>query len=238
MFNAKNFPMAANEGRMQPSVAGRPEGQSPASHTPIAVPIRSIGPSQRPRIAEHLLGLDATDRYLRFGYAASDEQILRYVENLDFDRDDIFGIFNRKLELIAMAHLALASDAQLQSCAEFGVSVAASTRGRGFGTRLFERAVMHARNDGIQLLFIQALSENAAMLKIARKAGARVENHGSESEAFLRLAAPDFDSRMTEFVHDRIGETDYRLKEQAKRFHDLMEGVRQARHRERESRRG
>ena len=70
------------------------------------MPIRSLGPGHRERIATHLLALDAHDRYLRFGYAANDEQIQRYVDGLDFERDEIFGIYNRKLELIAMAHLA------------------------------------------------------------------------------------------------------------------------------------
>ena len=74
--------------------------------TPLMVPIRSLGPSYRERITAHLLKLEPADRYLRFGYAANDEQIRRYAEQLDFDRDEIFGIYNRRLELIAMAHLA------------------------------------------------------------------------------------------------------------------------------------
>ena len=32
--------------------------------------------------------------------------------------------------------------------AEFGVSVLKAARGRGYGARLFDRAVMHARNEG------------------------------------------------------------------------------------------
>lgn len=81
------------------------------------------------------------DRYLRFGYAAQDKQIERYVEGLNFDRDDIFGIYNRKLELIAMAHLAYANDQRFDSCAEFGVSVLYPRRAwKGYGARLFERA--------------------------------------------------------------------------------------------------
>jgi DNA-binding Lrp family transcriptional regulator len=60
------------------------------------VPIRSLGPSHRARIAAHLLAWTPDDRYLRFGYAATDEQIGRYVADLDFERDDIFGIFNRR----------------------------------------------------------------------------------------------------------------------------------------------
>ncbi len=200
------------------------------------VPIRSIGPNHRKRIALHLLALDRSDRYLRFGYMANDEQVQRYVDGLNFERDEIFGIYNRKLELIAMAHLAFSTDAKLSSCAEFGVSVLASARGRGYGSRLFDRAVMHARNEGVDMMFIHALSENTAMLNIARKGGATIERDGSESEAYLKLPPADLDSRMTEMVEEQIAQTDYRLKVQAKQFwsflgalQDVRCGVRDAR---------
>jgi RimJ/RimL family protein N-acetyltransferase len=206
----------------------------------VVVPIRSIGPGQRERILAHLLSLEPHDRYLRFGYAANDEQITRYVDQLNFERDELFGIFNRRLDLIAMAHLAFSIDPQYTSCAEFGVSVAKSARGRGYGSRLFERAVMHARNEGVTQLFIHALSENTAMLKIARHAGAIIERDGSESEAHLRLPPADFDSRITELVNQQVAFTDYHLKVQAKQFwrllnvlQDIRQGVREARERAR-----
>lgn len=186
--------------------------------SPVVVPIRSLGPAHRGRIAAHLKALDADDRYLRFGYPATDEQIDRYVEGLDFERDDIFGIYNRKLELIAMAHLAYSADHHRTSCAEFGVSVLRKARGRGYGQRLFERAVMHARNEGVQTLFIHALSENHAMLRIASKAGATMERAGSETDAYLRLPPATFDSRVAELLEEQVAQTDYRLKRQAKRF--------------------
>jgi GNAT superfamily N-acetyltransferase len=207
----------------------------PAS--PVIVPIRSLGPSHRPRIAAHLLALDTDDRYLRFGYMATDEQIQRYVDGLDFDRDDIFGIYNRKLELIAMAHLAFSQQPEHNSCAEFGVSVLKKARGRGYGSRLFERAVMHARNEGVDLMFIHALSENTAMLKIARHAGATLERSGGETECHLRLPPATLDSRMSEIVEERVAQTDYRLKAQARSFReflasiqDVRRGVREGRH--------
>ena len=104
-------------------------------HTPppgsTAVPIRSMGRAQAERIRQHLLALDPHDRYLRFGYSANDEQIGRYIDQLNFERDELFGIFNRKLELIAMAHLAFSVDPACRSCAEFGVSVSKAARGRG-----------------------------------------------------------------------------------------------------------
>ncbi|WP_457282811.1 GNAT family N-acetyltransferase [Polaromonas sp. P5_D5] len=214
----------------RPPVEERASAAPPARHVqPVMVPIRSIGPSHGERIATHLLALSPHDRYLRFGYSANDEQIHRYVDGLNFERDEIFGIYNRKLELIAMAHLAHTTDPNLKSCAEFGVSVLAQARGRGYGSRLFDRAVMHARNNGVDMMFIHALSENTAMLNIARKAGATIERDGSESEAYLKLPPADLDSRMTEMVEEQIAQTDYRLKVQAKQFWDLLAMVQEVR---------
>ena len=200
-----------------------------APRSSVVVPIRSLGPGHRARIAAHLKALDEEDRYLRFGYPARDEQIERYVEHIDFDRDDVFGIYNRKLELIAMAHLAYSDDPEHASCAEFGVSVLKKARGRGFGARLFERAVIHARNDGVDMLFVHALSENRAMLHIAKKAGATLERAGSETEAHLRLPPATFDSRMAELLEEQVAQTDYTLKQQARRFWAFLAGVREVR---------
>jgi RimJ/RimL family protein N-acetyltransferase len=220
---------ASKEFFRPPAEERTPEAPAAPHVPPVMVPIRSMGPSHGERIAKHLLALSAHDRYLRFGYSANDEQIRRYVDGLNFDRDEIFGIYNRKLELIAMAHLAHSTDPQLKSCAEFGVSVLAQARGRGYGSRLFDRAVMHARNDGVDMMFIHALSENTAMLNIARKAGATIERDGSESEAYLKLPPADLDSRMTEMVEEQIAQTDYRLKVQAKQFWDALAVIQEVR---------
>lgn len=197
--------------------------------TPLLVPIRSLGANHRDRIAKHLLSLIQQDRYLRFGYLAQDEHIQRYVDGLDFEQDEIFGIYNRKLDLIAMAHLAHAGNKNHQACAEFGVSVLPSVRGRGYGARLFERAAMHATNDGVSLLFIHALSENAAMLKIARNAGAKVQRDGTESEAYLQLPHSTFDSQMTELFEEQVALTDYRIKVQAKQFWSFLADLQEVR---------
>jgi RimJ/RimL family protein N-acetyltransferase len=192
------------------------------------VPIRSLAPRHRERIADHLLALEPHDRYLRFGYPAIDEQVRKYVAGLDFARDEVFGIFNRRLQLIAMAHLAYTPEAQLAGrppMAEFGVSVAKSARGKGYGARLFDHAVMHARNRDIDTLFIHALSENSAMLKIARKAGATVERDGTESQAWLKLPRDTFATQMSEVIEEHAAEMNYRLKVHAKRLDALLDAV-------------
>ena len=204
--------------------AERADGSQDSSYN-LLVPIRSLGESHRAEIANHLLELDAHDRYLRFGFVANDERIERYVAGLDFERDEILGITNRKLSLIAVAHLAFSTETTTTPCAEFGVSVAKAARSRGFGALLFERAAMDARNKGVTLLFIHALSENTAMLRIARNAGAVIERMGSDSEAFLRLAPPSLGSRMTEIVEDHYAQIDYRLKAQSKQFVDMLSAI-------------
>ncbi len=210
-----------------PSDGASARGEERAA--PVIVPIRSLGENHRERIAQHLLSLDEHDRYLRFGYPAQDEQIRAYADSLNFSRDEIFGIYNRRLDLIAMAHLAYSDEQKFETCAEFGVSVLKSARGKGFGARLFERAAMHASNDGIKLMFIHALSENTAMLKIARNAGAIVERDGSESEAYLRLPEATLDSKATEFLDEQIALTDYRIKQQAKSFWSFLADLQKVR---------
>ena len=219
-----------------PADSGTPAASSPARRSAI-VPIREIGPRYRPQITQHLLALGEHDRYLRFGYAANDRQIRHYVDQLDFERDQIFGIFNRKLELIAMAHLAYPADMVQAGFAEFGVSVAHHARGRGYGSRLFERAAIHAVNDGVKTLYIHALSENTAMLRIARQAGATVERQGSESEAHLTLPAATFASHMGELFADQVGQVDYWLKTEASAVRELLATAQEVREAVREGRR-
>jgi GNAT superfamily N-acetyltransferase len=197
---------------------GAPAAPSAPDRPPRWVAIRALSARHRPRIQAHLLGLPASDRYYRFGHAASDSQIGRYVDQLDFDRDEIFGIFNRRLDVVAMAHLAyLGAPDRPQSQAEFGVSVSAHARGRGWGARLFDRAVLHARNRQVDTLLIHALADNKAMLHIVRDAGAEVDLDGADAVARLRLPAEDFASHMEALVESQAAEFDYGLKMHARR---------------------
>lgn len=204
-----------------PSDAPTPPAQPPQAAFRW-VPIRSLSERHRSRVLTHLLGLEPHDRYLRFGYAANDHQIGRYVDLLDFRRDEVFGVFNRRLELIAMAHLAYLPDTPAERhMAEFGVSVSPKARGRGYGSRLFDHAVLHARNRYVDTMIIHALSENAAMLRIARNAGATVVRDGSESEARLRLPPESVSSHLEELVEGQAAEFDYQLKSSAQRMEQL-----------------
>jgi len=194
------------------------------------VPIRTLAARHRPRVLAHLLALNERDRYLRFGFAASDGQVSGYVDKLDFERDDIIGIFNFRLELIALAHLAYpppASSASSAPVAELGMSLLERDRGRGFGARLFDRAVLHARNRGVDTLAIHALSENTAMLRIARGAGATVVRMGSESEAHLKLPPDSIATQLGQMIGTVAAEFDYQFKARSHAAHHWVELLRE-----------
>jgi ribosomal protein S18 acetylase RimI-like enzyme len=190
------------------------------------VPVRSLAARHRPRIQAHLVALPDHDRYLRFGYIASDAQIGHYVDLLDFERDEVFGVFNRRLELVAMAHLAYLGNRGGQSkAAEFGVSVSGRLRGRGVGSRLFDHAILHARNRRVDTLLVHALSENTPMLRMARSAGATVVRDGGDSDAYLKIPHEDLASRIEALVEGGAAELDYSFKQQAHRIGGFLSSL-------------
>jgi GNAT superfamily N-acetyltransferase len=225
-MDLRNVSTSADTGHALLPAAPPASGGKAAPRLPW-IPIRALSTRHRDRILAHLLLLPEHDRYLRFGYAASDSQIARYVDQLDFERDELMGIFNRRLRLLAMAHLAYLTtrDGKTASQAEFGVSVDARARQRGYATRLFELAALHARNRGVRTLLIHALSANAAMLRIVRHAGADVARDGGESLACLELPPESLASHVEQIVEAGAGEVDYRFKQHMRRMDHLLGSI-------------
>jgi RimJ/RimL family protein N-acetyltransferase len=170
----------------------------------VSVRVRELSSRHRSAMIAHLLELSCEDRYLRFGYAASDEHINAHVETMHFGHSTLFGIFNRSMKLVAMAQLAYTLDRHCNRCAEFGVSVAKEYRGKAYGQALFERAAQHARNEGIDRFLVHALTQNRPMLHIARKAGADMVLDGDESQAMLILPPADLNSQVGEAWTDGL----------------------------------
>lgn len=182
------------------------------------LPMRSLTTAHRDEVCNHLLALSPADRVLRFAHAASDEQIRHYASQIDYSQDEVFGVFDRRLELVAMAHLAFAQEGL---SAEFGVSVLARVRGRGFGARLFEHAVMHARNRGVSAMVIYVARDNAPMLAILRRAGATLSFDGAEATGRLPLVADTLGTQVGALLERHAAEFDYQLKLQVQRLDRL-----------------
>jgi GNAT superfamily N-acetyltransferase len=183
--------------------------------TRLWVPIRQLSERHRGRVLQHLLALNSDDRLLRFGQLASDEQISRYVAAMNFERDEIFGIFGRSLRIVAMAHLALADELHE---GELGVSVLPQARGRGLGGHLFDRATVQARNRGARTMVIHLARHNTAMLAIVKRAGAKVVFSGPDAIATLPLNCATWATQVGAALDQQAAEVDFQLKLQVHRL--------------------
>ncbi len=192
------------------------------------IPIRQLRARHRRQILDHLVQLDEHDRYLRFGIHAPLEQLSRYTAAIDFKRDEIYGIFNSHLKLVAMAHLADLGGQHHPACQdgkamEFGVSVLPDARGLGLGQRLFDHAVVHARNRGAKAIVIHALTENRPMLKIATRAGAALETSGADAEAWLSLKPDTLATHLESTARDMGAEVIFSIKARVLRVRQWLQ---------------
>jgi hypothetical protein len=91
--------------------------------------VKELSANDRHRILRHFLGLEDSDRLLRFGTVLPDALIRKYVESLDFSRDKVFGVFSHHFRLVGVGHLAFMArkdyddNTEKRQVAEFGVSV-------------------------------------------------------------------------------------------------------------------
>jgi RimJ/RimL family protein N-acetyltransferase len=187
--------------------------------------VKELSERDRRRLLMHFLALDDGDRLLRFGTVLPDELITRYVQKMDFARDAVFGVYGDNLRLVGVGHLAFAPreampilrDATLKErIAEFGVSVSASARGMGIGSKLFERAAIHCRNEDIDTLYMHCLASNQTMLRIAKKAGMEIHREYGEADAYLQLAPANPVSVLQEAVEEQFASFDYGFKANSK----------------------
>lgn len=133
-----------------------------------------------------------------------------YVSRIDFGHDALFGVLDEELRLLGVAHVARAP-----TFAELGVSVIENFRGRGIGGALLARAHLRARNWGVGSLFMHCLTENAAMMRLARRQGMDIVTEAGEADAWLRVPPADAGSHFGEVFAQRVALFDFALKSQA-----------------------
>ncbi|HEX7644225.1 MAG TPA: GNAT family N-acetyltransferase [Burkholderiaceae bacterium] len=193
-----------------------------------AIRIKAVPERDRRRLLMHFLALGDSDRLLRFGSILPDELITRYVQHLDFNRDMVFGVYDDKLHLVGVGHLAFTPKENLprgqegERAAEFGVSVSEAARGAGIGSKLFERAAMHCRNAEIDTLYMHCLSSNRVMMHIAKKAGMEIQRDHGEADAYLKLPPASPGTVLREAVEEQVASLDYTVKAQTRAAKKLL----------------
>ena len=183
--------------------------------------VKQLAERDRRRMLKHFMALDNSDRLLRFGTVLPDARVAVYVNQINFGRDTVYGVYNQMFKLVAVGHLAFAPKEQLAAAsgvtskdevAEFGVSVSKSARGLGIGSKLFERAAIHCRNSDVDTLYMHCLSSNQTMMHIAKKAGMGIERDYGEADAYLRLLPPSPGTVMQEAIEEQFATLDYTFK--------------------------
>ena len=170
--------------------------------------VRELTRLDRRALEPHFLALDGEDRRLRFGISLNDAAVRAYIARIDFERDALFGVHDDDLGLVGAAHVAR-SDGH----AELGVSVLPGHRGRGIGAALLARGHLRARNWGVRALLMHCLTENAAMMHLARKQEMEIVAEAGEADAWLRLPPADASSHFGEVFAQRVALFDYALKQ-------------------------
>jgi GNAT superfamily N-acetyltransferase len=202
---------------------GRPEPRP-------TIPVKELRERDRRRILRHFLQIEGRDRLLRFGSPITDEQVTKYVDSLDFERDIVFGVYNQVFRLVAVGHLGFAdkqpdkdSATEKDRVAEFGVSVLKTARGLGIGSKLFERAAIVCRNHDVDTWYMHCLSSNQIMIHIAKKAGMEIHRDYGEADAYLKLGPADPSSVLQEAMQEQLATIDYALKANVRRAAKLWD---------------
>jgi GNAT superfamily N-acetyltransferase len=182
--------------------------------------VRELSRLDRPALERHFLSLGSDDRRLRFGISLSDPAVCAYASRIDFGRDAAFAVLDEELHLLGAAHLARGN-----GYAELGISVLPGHRGHGIGGALLARAHTHARNWGVRTLFMHCLTENGAMMHLARKQGMQIVAESGEADAKLLLPPADASSYLGAAFEQRVALFDHALKTQLANARRLAEAL-------------
>ncbi len=122
---------------------------------------------ERDEFKDHLLRLEKTSRYMRFGCEVNDEFIENYASHALDHNCRVWGYFGPRGNLRGTGELKCF--ANKPGSAEAAFTVEKEYRDKGVGTQLFSHVILSARNRDINHLYVNCLRQNQAMKAIARK---------------------------------------------------------------------
>lgn len=140
------------------------------------------------KFRDHLLRLEDESRRMRFGMGVSNDFIRRYAEQTSQFQSVIYGFFVGR-EMRAAAELRMIGSSW-RGDAEAAFSVEKAYQDSGVGTELLGRIIVSARNRNVDRLFMNCLSENRRMQRVAQKYRAELFFDHGESVGKLEPAFP------------------------------------------------
>ena len=170
--------------------------------------VRRVLPHEYPKYRAHLKDLDAESKLLRFGHPVTDHVIDQLCDKLEEEASNhvLFAIENRRLEFIAVGHIALGGNMEL------AFSVLKKHQGRGFGNLLMKRCIQYCRTHNILKGCMICLSTNAAIRHLCKKYGISLENDQGETLASIELPPAGLDTYISETIDNNLSVLDYVTK--------------------------
>ncbi len=192
----------------------------------VTKPVRLFEP-MREAIRDHLLRLPLTDRYLRFCSAFSDDAVSAYVDRINLgivSNDAVYGVLDSERGVAGIVHVAATEH---DRSVEIALSVDEDIRKRGIGDMLFERGLLHCESIGARHIYMNCLSTNEAIKKMARRRNMSITNDYGESVASLDLNDANRTAAwLAEVQKDALALYDLRCLPMRQAWEDYVELVR------------
>lgn len=167
--------------------------------------VYKLRPAEYYKYRKHLLSLDETSRYTRFGFMIRDETIEQLCDKFEANPKEhkIFVIEDEELNVIAAGHIALEGGET-----ELAFSVLNEYRQQGMGSSLMGRCIEWCQNRNIKGGCMVCLSTNTAIKRLASKHGVLI-NEGGETLANITIPDATPISVMHEVVDSNIARLDH-----------------------------
>ena len=135
------------------------------------------------QVEAHLLRLAPQDRSLRFSAGlVTNETIHRYVADIRFDRDAVFGLIDAAGSIVGVAHGCMYSVAG-HVHVETAFSIDAAWRNQGHGACLMRAVASFASSEGARKLVAICSARNRPMRRIFERAGMEITREEDEIHA-------------------------------------------------------
>lgn len=178
------------------------------------IPRKIMYESDEDKLFDHFLNeIVEHDRYLRFGYNPSNQNVIDYLTKslLEFGDTNMWFVIEKDDKFIATVHVALNE----KGVAEMGFTVSPEHRGKGHGQELFIRGSTWAMMKGATTLYTQCLSENQVMQHIAKKNGMTVVTLGyGEKEASVQATKGTIRAYYDDRMFDNLAFVDMAITKQ------------------------
>lgn len=123
------------------------------------------------------LSLDSRHQRFHFGLRELSPALLSLLTDVDQRLHRVWVVEALEPGLPVVADARFVHDAEQPTRAEFALAVADDWQGHGLGRRLMAHLMREARQQGVQLLIGDVLTENRRMLALMRESGARLQAH-------------------------------------------------------------